>query len=241
MHKLNNADDLASLRQILQSDTGRYKSSVTMCAGTACQACGCLPVAKAMENELIKQGMANEVRFCTTGCHGFCEQGPLAIIEPGNIFYRHIKPEDVEEIVSRTLKGGETVDRLFYTDPVSGNPVEKEKDIPFYAAQNRFLLADNPKLSPKNINDYIALGGYAALAKALTGMTPDEVLDEVEGLRPARTRRRRLSHRTQVAAVQDSPGRRALCNLQRRRRRPRGVHGPQFARRQPPRRSGRHD
>ncbi|MGA2797148.1 MAG: NADH-ubiquinone oxidoreductase-F iron-sulfur binding region domain-containing protein [Thermoguttaceae bacterium] len=185
MHKLNNADDLASLRRKLQLDRGRYKSSVTMCAGTACQACGCLPVAKAMQDELIKQGMADEVRFCTTGCHGFCEQGPLAIIEPGNIFYRHIKPEDVEEIVSRTIKGGASVDRLFYTDPVSGNPVEKEKGIPFYAAQNRFLLADNPKLSPKEINDYIALGGYAALAKALTGMTPEMVLDEVKasGLR----------------------------------------------------------
>ena len=83
----------------------------------------------------------------------------MAIIEAGNIFYRHIKPEYAEEIVSRTLKDGATVDRLFYTDPVTGNPVEKEKDIPFYAAQNRFLLADNPKLSPKDINDHIALYG----------------------------------------------------------------------------------
>jgi len=185
MHSLQSAEDLASFRRQLQLDRGRYKSSVTMCAGTACQACGCLPVAKAMEAELIKQGMAGEVRFRTTGCHGFCEQGPLAIIEPGNIFYRHIQAEDVEEIVSRTLKGGGTVDRLLYIDPVSGNPVEKEKAIPFYAAQNRFLLADNPKLSPKDIDDYIALGGYSALAKALTGMTPEEVLDEVKasGLR----------------------------------------------------------
>jgi NADH-quinone oxidoreductase subunit F len=138
-----------------------------------------------MEAELVKQGMTGSVRFSTTGCHGFCEQGPLVITEPGNIFYRHVKEEDVEEIVSRTLRNGQTVERLLYTDPVSGNPVEKEKEIPFYAAQDRFLLGDNPKLSPKDIGDYLALGGYSALAKALTGMTPDEVLEEVKasGLR----------------------------------------------------------
>jgi NADH-quinone oxidoreductase subunit F len=138
-----------------------------------------------MEAELLKQGMTGEVRFLTTGCHGFCEQGPLAIIEPGNIFYCHIQKEDVEEIVSRTLKAGQAVERLLYTDPVSGSPVGRERDIPFYAAQGRFLLADNPNLSPRDIGDYIALDGYSALAKALTGMMPEDVLNEVKaaGLR----------------------------------------------------------
>ena len=156
-----------------------------MCAGTACQACGCLPVAKAVEAELVKQNLADKVRFCTTGCHGFCEQGPLVIIEPGNIFYCHVREEDVEEIVTQTIKGGETVSRMLYTDPVSGNPVDSEKAIPFYAAQDRLLMGDNPKLSPKDIGEYIANGGYSALVKVLTGVTCEDVLEEVKasGLR----------------------------------------------------------
>jgi NADH:ubiquinone oxidoreductase subunit F (NADH-binding)/(2Fe-2S) ferredoxin/Pyruvate/2-oxoacid:ferredoxin oxidoreductase delta subunit len=178
-------EDVASLRQRLQAQRSKYTSSVTMCAGTACQACGCLPVAKAMEAALAKAGLAGEVRFVTTGCHGFCEQGPLAIIEPGNVFYCHIKDDDVEEIVRRTVQGGEVVERLVYTDPASGMAVEKERDIPFYSAQDRFLLGDNPKLSPKDIEDYVALGGYAALVKALSSMSPGDVLEEVKasGLR----------------------------------------------------------
>jgi len=179
MPRLKNVDDLASLRQQLQADEAKYKSSVTMCAGTACQACGCLPVAKAMEAELAKQNLADAVRFRTTGCHGFCEQGPLVIIEPGNIFYRNIKEKDVEEIVARTLKGGETIERLLYKDPVSGNRVEREKEIPFYAAQDRLLLGDNPYLSPKDVGEYIALGGYSALVKVLADMTPEGVIEEV--------------------------------------------------------------
>ena len=185
MPRLQTPEDLAGLKQQLQADRSKYRSSVTMCEGTACQACGCLPVAKAMEAELAKQGLADEVRFCVTGCHGFCEQGPLVIIEPGNVLYRQIKAEDVEEIVTRTLKGGETIERLLYTDPVSGKSVEKEKDIPFYVAQDRVLLADNPQLSPKDVTEYIALGGYSALVKVLTGMMPQDVIDEVKasGLR----------------------------------------------------------
>lgn len=185
MPKFLRPEDLAGFRQQLLADKAKFKSSVTMCAGTACQACGCLPVANAMEAELVKQDLAGEVRFCTTGCHGFCAQGPLVVVEPGNIFYCHVGQKDVEEIVTRTMKGGETVSRLLYVDPVSGNPVENEKDIPFYAAQDRFLLGDNPKLSPKDIGEYITLGGYSALAKVLTDITREDVLGEVKasGLR----------------------------------------------------------
>ena len=185
MPKLQSPEDLAALQQQSQADQAKYKSSVTMCAGTACQACGCLPVAKAMEAELAKQELDGEVHFRTTGCHGFCEQGPLVIIEPGNIFYCLVGEGDVEEIVTRTVKGGETVERLLYMDPVSGNPVETEKAIPFYAAQDRLLLGDNAKLSPKDIGEYVALVGYSALAKVLTGMAPPEVIEEVKasGLR----------------------------------------------------------
>jgi len=185
MTRVATPEALAAVRQELEAKQTSFPASLTMCAGTACQACGCLPVAKALEAELAKQGMSEKVRFRTTGCHGFCEQGPLAIIEPGNVFYRGIQVSDAEEIVARTLGRGDIISRLLYTDPVSGKPVQTEKAIPFYAAQDRFLLGDNPKLSPTDIGDYIAQGGYSALAKALTSMTPEQVVDEVvaSGLR----------------------------------------------------------
>lgn len=185
MPSLQTPDHLAALREQLKAEKARYKHTITLCAGTACQACDCLPVAKAFEAELETQGLEDEVHFFTTGCHGFCEQAPLVIIEPGNFFYCHIGVDDVEEIVARTLKKDETVERLLYTDPVSGNVVRNERDIPFYAAQNRLVLGDNPRVSPTEIDDYVAIGGYAALVKALTRMTPDGVLEEVKasGLR----------------------------------------------------------
>jgi NADH-quinone oxidoreductase subunit F len=185
MPSLESPNALAALKDQLKAGRAKYKHSITMCAGTACQACGCLPVAKAVWAELEKQGLTDEVRFYTTGCHGFCEQAPLVIIEPGNTFYCHIKEEDVEEIVTRTVRDGEIIDRLLYTDPVSGNIVKNEREIPFYAAQDRLLLGDNLKLSPTDINEYVATGGYTALVKALTSMTPGGIIEEVKasGLR----------------------------------------------------------
>jgi len=180
--------DVAALAALIEATVrGRegYARTVTICAGTACQACGCLPVATAMEAAIAKQGLADDVRFYTTGCHGFCEQSPLAIIEPGNIFYCHIAEEDAEEIVARTLQDGEVVERLLYTDPVSGEKVQTEAAIPFYAAQDRLLLGDNPRLAPTDIDAYCALGGYSALAKVVTSMAPEEVIETIKasGLR----------------------------------------------------------
>jgi len=185
MLRIADAGALASLRQEILQQRQSYRCTVTLCAGTACQACGCLPVAEAMKHELARRGLADQVRLTTTGCHGFCEQGPLAIIEPGNLFYCHIKPDDVDEIISRTLQGGQVIERLLYTDPVSGRVVEKEKEIPFYAVQNRVLLGDNPKICPQVLEDYIAIGGYSALATVLNDLGPQEVIERIKdsGLR----------------------------------------------------------
>ncbi|NIA12809.1 MAG: NADH-quinone oxidoreductase subunit F [Nitrospiraceae bacterium] len=185
MPRLGNLDDLAALCDALGSKREQSTRTVTMCAGTACRACGCLPVAEAVEAEIEKQGLCGEVLFRTTGCHGFCEQGPLAIIEPGNIFYAKLKVDDVEELVSQTLKENQVVERLLYTDPVSGEKVRTEDAIPFYASQTRVLLGDNTKLSPENIDEYLSLGGYTALAKTLTSTSPGDVVSTVQasGLR----------------------------------------------------------
>ena len=150
----------------LAKERGSYEFTLTMCAGTACRACGCLPVAEAMAEEIARQGLSDKVQLRLTGCHGFCEQGPLAIVDPAGVFYCRLSVEDVPDIVARTLKSGEVIPGLLYTDPVSGKAVELESQIPFYAAQERCLLGDNRRVAPTSIDDYIAVGGYSALAKA---------------------------------------------------------------------------
>jgi len=185
MPRLTTMEQLGTLREQLEEENSAHELTLTMCAGTACQACGCLPVANAMAAKIEEEGLGDKVRLLLTGCHGFCEQGPLAIIDPPGVFYSHLRPEDVEDVVERTLKSGEIIDELLYTDPVSGQTAKHERDIPFYVAQERRLLADNRRLSPTSIEDYIAIGGYSALAKVLTTMTPGSVIDEIKtsGLR----------------------------------------------------------
>ena len=180
MPSLKDAAALEAFRKDLEHSAGRYKKTLTMCAGTACRACGCTGVADALEGEIERQGLSDQVLLRRTGCHGFCEQGPLAIVEPGNIFYRHIQPDDAAEVVERSLKNDEVVDRLLYTDPVSGRIVRTESEIPFYAGQDRAVLGANRELDPTRIEDYIARGGYSSLASVLRSLTPDGVIEEIK-------------------------------------------------------------
>ena len=127
--------------------------------------------------------MADAVRFRQTGCRGFCERGPIVIVGPENIFYQKVAPADAAEIVSQTVINGKVIGRLLYTTP-SGERIEVEERIPFYAQQRRLILGDNGRISPTSIDDYLAAGGYQALAKALK-MQPDAIIDEItrSGLR----------------------------------------------------------
>jgi len=139
----------------------------------------------ALEQELSNQELKPNVALRTTGCHGFCEQGPVMVIEPGNIFYCHVTPDDAFEIISQTILRGEIVDRLVYIDPVSKESVRTEAEIPFYQAQDRQLLSRNKLVDPCSIEDYIVAGGYTALGKVLQGVAPADVIKEVSaaGLR----------------------------------------------------------
>ena len=103
----------------------------------------------------------------TTGCHGFCERGPVVVIHPQGIFYQHVKPEDIPEVVAETVAQGNVMDRLLYTHPQTGEKITYERDVPFYQLQKRLILADNGLIDPTCIEDYIARGGYSALARAL--------------------------------------------------------------------------
>jgi NADH-quinone oxidoreductase subunit F len=121
-----------------------------------------------------------DVDIRRTGCHGFCEKGPIVVIYPEEICYLQVKPGDIPDIVSRTIREGKVVDRLLYTDPNTGEKIVHESEIPFYKNQTRLIFGSNRKIDPKNIDDYIALGGYSALAKALFEMSAEQVLEEIK-------------------------------------------------------------
>ena len=185
MSSLNSFRELEHLRERLQEQRQNITTTVMVCGGPGCQASGSSAVIDAVREELSGQGLDPSVRLCVTGCHGFCEQGPIIVIEPGNIFYCHVSPEDAFEIVSQTVVRGEVIERLLYTDPVSGKRVKTESEVPFYRAQDQQLLSRNRMVDPCSIEDYIVAGGYSALTKVLSGMAPEEVIKEItlSGLR----------------------------------------------------------
>jgi (2Fe-2S) ferredoxin len=181
MNKINTINDLGTLREKLQSYRKSFRKTLVLCGGTGCQASRSRDVIDSIESELVKQGFATDILVRPTGCHGFCEQGPILVVDPDNTFYCHVSPDDAEEIVQKTVGKGELIERLLYTDPVSGKTILKESDIPFYKAQDRQLLAQNRQVDPCNIEDYIAIGGYSALTKVLSGISPESVIEEVKG------------------------------------------------------------
>ncbi|MCK4809797.1 MAG: 4Fe-4S binding protein [Candidatus Omnitrophica bacterium] len=185
MKTITNTNDLRKLSEKSKEENKKYDKIVTLCAGTGCCASGCLPVITSLREELERKNLTQNVKIRTTGCHGFCEQGPLMVIEPGNIFYCHVKPEDVSRIVSQTLEQDKVVEDLLYMDSISNKKIPYEADIPFYKLQDRIVLIQNKLVDPCNINDYIANAGYSALTKALTTMNPGEIIEEIKksGLR----------------------------------------------------------
>ncbi|MCK4929416.1 MAG: NAD(P)H-dependent oxidoreductase subunit E, partial [Methanosarcinales archaeon] len=177
-------NELESLRSQIQSERDSNRPRITVCGGTGCHASGCTEVASTFEENLDSGGLANKIDLVVTGCHGFCERGPIVIIFPQGVFYQKVTPEDVGEIIDTTVENGGIVERLQYKDPVTNEIKVKEEDIPFYQKQKRLVMGNNTSIDPTNVNDYLAVGGYSALAKAL-GSTPETVIDEVKrsGLR----------------------------------------------------------
>jgi NADH:ubiquinone oxidoreductase subunit F (NADH-binding)/(2Fe-2S) ferredoxin/NAD-dependent dihydropyrimidine dehydrogenase PreA subunit len=185
MSRLNSFRELEHLRERLREQRQNITTTVMVCGGTGCKASRSQAVIDAVRDELSRQGLDAKVRLCVTGCHGFCEQGPVIIIEPSNIFYCHVSPEDAFEIVYQTVVKGEVIERLLYTDPVSGKTARIMSEIPFYRAQDRQILSQNLNVDPCSIEDYIVAGGYSALTKVLRGMTPENAIKEIvsSGLR----------------------------------------------------------
>jgi len=179
MRKINSVGDLEKLRNRFLDDRKKFSQMLILCGGTGCQVSRSQAVIDAVKSELAKRGLEKNVGVRTTGCHGFCEQGPIMVIEPANMFYCHLSPDDVVEIVTKTICNGEVIERLLYTDPVSGKRIRTESDIPFYKAQDRHLLSQNRQVDPCSITDYIAIGGYSGLAKTLFDIPPEAVIREI--------------------------------------------------------------
>jgi NADH:ubiquinone oxidoreductase subunit F (NADH-binding)/(2Fe-2S) ferredoxin/ferredoxin len=178
MPRINSPAELEELRKNILSKRDPNKPCIAICAGTGCLALGCDRVISAFKQEVKKQGLEVDIR--ETGCPGFCERGTVVVIYPEEICYLQVMPEDVPEIISQTIIEKKVVDRLLYTNPVTGEKTVHESEIPFYQNQMRLLIGSNSRIDSKSIEDYIALGGYSALAKALFEMTPEQVLEEVK-------------------------------------------------------------
>ena len=180
MSLINSPAELEEFRKSILSKRDPNKPCITLCSGSACNASGSVEVAASLAEEIEKQGLRGSVDIRRTGCHGFCERGPIVVIHPEEICYFNIEPKDVPEIISETIKEHKVVERLLYTDPSTNEKIIHESDIPFYKYQERIVFGSNSKIDPKSIDDYLAIGGYAALAKSLCGMSADGVLQEVK-------------------------------------------------------------
>ena len=180
MPKINSSAALEKFRQEILSKNDADTPCISICAGAGCIASGADEVITAFKTEIEKQGLQAGVNTKETGCPGFCQRGPVVVIYPEEICYLQVKPEDVPEIVSQTIKEKKVVERLVFTDPITDEKATLESDIPFYKNQERNILGSNIKIDPKSIEDYLVLDGYSALSKVLGGMSGEDVIEEIK-------------------------------------------------------------
>lgn len=186
--KLNNRDELTMARSAYHQSLNAEKKKILVCAGTGCVSSGSLEIFDrlcelmkekgiACEVELAKEPHEDAVGMKKSGCHGFCEMGPLVRIEPQGFLYTKVQIEDCEDIISKTILRGEHIERLSYQK--NGTVYKKQEDIPFYKKQTRLVLEHCGHIDATSIQEYLAIGGYSALEKALLEMSPDEIINEI--------------------------------------------------------------
>ena len=180
-----NLTKLDEIRAKISQLREKQKTCITVCGGTGCHAYGCLEVAEAFKEEIGKQNLQDLVDVRTTGCHGFCERGPIVVIQPEGIFYQRIQLDNITDIISKTIVNKEIIDKFLYIDPRTKEKIVQEKEVPFYKKQKRIIFGNNGFIDPTDIKDYIALEGYKALTKVLFDMTSEDVMGEIKasGLR----------------------------------------------------------
>jgi NADH-quinone oxidoreductase subunit F len=202
------------------------RKRVVICAGTGCVANGAYRVYDAFAAQLGQAGVNfllevreeihkhDSVAVTKSGCQGFCQMGPLVTILPDNILYNKVKPEDVAEIVQKTIVGNEVVERLLYIDPANGNKCLGTNEIPFYTRQQRFVLRECGLIDPENLQEYMRCGGYGAARKAFTRMSPEEIVQEItkSGLRGRGGGGFPTGRKWEAARVQPGPKKYVICN-----------------------------
>lgn len=192
----------------------QYTQYILVCGGTGCRASQSEQIIENLRLALAKNGLAEEVKVIRTGCFGFCEKGPIVKIIPDNTFYVQVKPEDAQEIVEEHLLYGRKVKRLLYVNPETKKAVPDSKHIRFYQKQLRIALRNCGFIDPENIDEYIARSGYMALGKALTEMTPEEVIQEVidAGLRGRGGGGFPTGLKWQITRKEQAPQKYVVCN-----------------------------
>jgi NADH-quinone oxidoreductase subunit F len=213
MTRIQKAAGLQALRERLRAERPADRKAIAVCAGTGCKAFGSMDLIEAFRAALARHGLTDTWHLRATGCHGFCERGPLVLFFPEGMLYQRVKPEDVEEIVARTLVGGQVLERLLYQDPVRGERFVKEEDIPFYKHQHRLVLRQNGLIDPTSLEDYLALGGYRGLERALS-LGPAGVVEEVKrsGLRGRGGAGFPTGRKWEICRAADADQRFVVCN-----------------------------
>jgi NADH-quinone oxidoreductase subunit F len=179
MYKLTSLDDFKQLQSRLVVDQDPTVPVIIINAGTCGQASGANDLIRVTKRELLQRGLVQRINLRVTGCHGYCEMEPSVLIEPGNTFYPHVSTKDMARIVE-AVDTGRVLDDLLYEDPVTGKPVEKLEDLPFYRPQKRTLISQNQKVDPIRIFNYIVVGGYSSLLSVLEKGDPEAVVAEVK-------------------------------------------------------------
>jgi NADH-quinone oxidoreductase subunit F len=185
MQAIGSFDELKQVQDRLAAQRDPQRKLVSVCTGTGCKAYDCDGLVERLREEIAKAGLDAEIDTKPTGCPGFCERGTLVVIYPEKIFYQQVRPEHAPTIVEKTLQQGEVVQELLYVDERTGERVVHEDDLPFYQKQRQVLLGPNRLIDPTRLDDYLAQGGYTALAQVLGDLQPDEVIELVKksGLR----------------------------------------------------------
>ena len=217
------------------------KMRLMVCGGPECRDGRGEAVREALREEIARKGLGDRVELVEADCDALCAVGPVMLVQPEGIFYQRLTPRRSPHLVEEHFLKGRPVKKLLYAKPASPETIPKMNEIPFFAHQIFWVMRNKGVIDPEVIDEYIARDGYFGAAKALLEMTPEEIVEEVKtsGLRGRGGAGFPTGMKWEFA--QQEPGRREVRALQRRRGRPRGLHGPQRARSRPARRARGHD
>jgi NADH:ubiquinone oxidoreductase subunit F (NADH-binding)/(2Fe-2S) ferredoxin len=183
--RINSATELFSLHEKLSSSQDPARPMIIISSGTCGRANRSEEVVQALRDEIEKRGLSGKVGIRVTGCLGFCEQEPIVIVRPHRFFYPGFKAKDIPRLIEESVLGGRVIEELLYVDPGTGSRCAGEDDIPFYKKQMPVIFGSNKEIDPREIRDYISIGGYTALGKVLSEIEPEEVIEIIKesGLR----------------------------------------------------------